>query len=667
MVGGIAVAGWGQYVLLSEPEFALRGALLMAGGGLAFLAALLMGWRSLGTEALLDDQQEESAATPFSWGLRQQVGLAVGILGGLAGFFLNDYSHTSSFTTWGFLLWLAGLMGLVLAFWPPSWRIRFRLTKLHLSSTWVLVVLMFTLGLAAFLRFYDLDNVLKEMRGDHASVIRDIKLVRDGTSPIFFPAGRGREALFFFLGAGVSPFIGFSFLTIKVTSGIVGVLTVAATYFMTRELFGNRGVALIAAILISLSFWHIILSRLGFPVVLQPLTVAMTLAFLFRALKYNRSSDFVFAGLFLGLGLYTYGAARVVPLAVGLILIISLLSRFLGSRHPGAPHFLLNSVLLIVTALAVYAPLGRYALEQSDSYWLRSREVGIQNNFSLDLLANNVEKTFLMFNWQGGIAGIVNAPASAQLDYVTGAAFALGAGAMALFWLLRRRGLNAYVGLAFFVMLIPTIGSMTDSTISLPSPVRAAGVIPLVFAAAALPLYMGFQLLAKAFGRRGLILGLTLLGFALGLIGYVNYQTYFDDYADFNAFNSINHTEVATVFRSFEEAGGDLDNAYLKAQPTWINTLVLAIEMGDIDWRNAFEDIGAARDHALNPEAKLYVLHPEDGTGFLRLREVYPRGTAYKFESSRSEPGREFGFFVILVPAAGEAPLAPLPNTHPVR
>ena len=69
----------------------------------------------------------------------------------------------------------------------------------------------------------------------------------------------------------------------------------------------------------------------------------------------------------------------------------------------------------------------------------------------------------------------------------------------------------------------------------------------------------------------------------------------------------------------------------------------------------------------MNPEAKLYVVRPDDGTAFLRLREIYPRGTAYKFESSRSEPGRDLGYFVILVPAAGEAPMAPLPNTRPVR
>ena len=666
MVGGIAVAAWGQYVLLSEPEFALRGALLMAGGGLAFLAALLMGWQSLGAEALLDDEQEESAATSFSWGLRQQVGLAVGILGGLAGFLLNG---DNTFTTWGFSLWVIGCLAIVLAFWPPRGRLQFRLPSLQPSSAWAPVALLLILGLAAFFRFYDLDNTIREMVRDHALVIFDVQTIHDGAHPVYITAARGREALFFYMSAGLVPFLGYSFLHLKILSAAVGVIAVAATYFMTKELFGNRRVALIAAILVSLSFWHIILSRLGFPFTLHPLTVALMLTFLFRALKYNRSSDFVFSGVFLGLGLWTYAAARAVPLAVALILTVSLLSRFLSKRAERLA-FLVNSALLVVTALVVYAPLGRFALDAPDSYWDRTGDQIGEQGDTLAVLGDHIKRTLLMFNWQGSEPGLLHpSDFPAQLDYLTGAAFAVGVGAMALFWVLRRRGLNAHASVAFFVMLVPSF-AVLNFTHEVPSASRASGVIPLVFAVAALPLYIGSEFLVKAFGRLGLVAAVGLLGVALGLIGYMNYNTYFNDYADFNARQSLNQTEVAAVFRDFEQAGGDLDNAYLKAQPNWINTLVLAIELEDIDWQSAFYEIGAVRDHALNPEAKLYVVHPDDGTGFLRLREIYPRGTAYRFESSRSEPGqysRIFNFFVILVPAAGEVPMAPLPNTRPVR
>ena len=217
----------------------------MAGGGLAFLAALLMGWQSLAAEALLDDEQEESAATSFSWGLRQQVGLAVGILGGLAGFLLNG---DNTFTAWGFSLWVIGCLAIVLAFWPPRGRLRFRLPSLQPSSAWVLVALTLILGLAAFFRFYDLDNTLREMVGDHAVDIFDIKRVSDGAHPVYFTLAKGREGLSFYLGAGLAPFFGHSFLTIKILTAIIGVLTVGATYFMTKELFGNRGVALIAGL-----------------------------------------------------------------------------------------------------------------------------------------------------------------------------------------------------------------------------------------------------------------------------------------------------------------------------------------------------------------------------------------------------------------------------------
>ncbi len=669
MIAGIAAAAWGQYILLSEREFALRGALLMTGGGLAFLTALLMEWKTLGARALHDEEKEESAATSILFGLRQKTLLTVGILGGLAGYFLNDGTR-NNFTTWGFSLWLVGCLALVLAFWP-SGPPRLRLPKLHPSSVWVLAVLVPTLGLAAFFRFYDLDNLLSAMAGDHGRIILDLRSVANGAHPIWFQSNFGREALYFYLGPVLVPFFGYSWLTIKVLSAIIGVLTVPAIYFMTKELFGNRRIALIAAFLVAVSFWHVIISRVGYRIVLEPLMVALTLLFLIRSVKYNRSSDFVFSGLFLGLTLWTYTAARVVPIAVGLILILSLLTRLLSSR-PEWRTFLLHSVLLVLTALVVFAPQARFALAQPELYWGRTERHIEQRDDLLDILGGNVQRTLLMFNWQGDAPGTHNAPDSAQLDYLTGAAFALGLGAMALFWLRERRGVYAYLGVAFLVMLIPS-AAVISFPHEVPHAFRVSGVIPLVFAAAALPLYMGSKLLVKAFGRWALVLALPLLGLTLGLIGFVNYNTYFDDYAAFNARNSNNWRELGTIYRQFEKRGGDLDNAYLMNRPHWVDTQVLAVWMGDLDWCsgrascNGLFDVEEAREHPSNPEAMMYVVSLEGATTLLRLQEIHRPGSVYKFESSRSEPGRDLGVFVFLVPAEGEAPMAPLPNTHLIR
>ncbi len=670
MVAGIAVAAWGQYILASDRESVLRGALFMTAGGLAFLAALLVGWQTLDAEATLDDEEQEATETSIPWGLRQKIGLTVGILGGLAGFFLND---DNTFTAWGSALWLLGCLAIVLAFWPSQGRAIFRLPKLHLSSAWVLAGLAATLGLAAFLRFYDLNNTIREMNFDHASIVIDIGSVGDGVFTIFFEGTRGGagESLFMYLGTGLVPFFGYSYLTIKVLSAIIGVLTVAATYFMTKELFGNRRIALIAAVLISLSFWHLIISRVGYRHGLDALLVALILLFLFRALRYNRSSDFVFTGLFLGVALYAYTGARIVPLAVGLILAISLFSRLLGKRAEWRT-FALNSALVILTALVVYAPLGGYSLDRPDWYWQRLGDTGPQQESdAFEFLRNNFKATLLMFNWKGGFAPELNAPDSAQLDYVTGAAFVLGVGAMAFFWLRRRRGEYAYVGLAFLIMMVPAIVSThTDVPIDGPArPIRAVGVIPLLFAAAALPFYLGAAFLVKAFGRVALVLALPLLGLALGLVGFLNYDTYFDDYGGFNHLNSKNVSEYGALFQSFEKAGGDLDNAYLKDRPHFVDRNILTVEIGDLDWpkRNWFHDLEEAREHALSPEAKLYVVALDDGTSLLRLQEIHPRGSTYKFESPKTRPGLDFGLFVFVVPAEGEAPMQPLPNTHLIR
>jgi len=657
MVAAIATAAWGQHSLVSKPGVDLRAVLLMAGGGLAFLAALVMGWRALGAGEILDDEREEPAATGVLLGPRQRAGLAVGIFGGLAGFYLND---GNGFSAGGFLLWLLGCLALPLAFWPQTWPARFRLPVLNPSSVTVPAVLLLTIALAAFLRFYHLDSILREQGGDHAGNVLNIRLVRDGGHPVYFPAFFGQEPLFFYLGAALSFLFGYSFLTIKVASAIAGVATVAATYFMTRELFGNRRVALIAAILVSLSFWHIIMSRYGWRDALHPLTTALTLLFLFRALKYNRGADFVFAGLFLGLGLYGYRSSTVVPIAAALALLVSLLSRLFGRREELRTLFV-NSVLLVLTALVVYAPLGRFALDEPDIYFARVRQLSVtQAEDPVSEILGNTKGAVLMFNWQGGFPAVPYGPHAPELDYFGGAAFALGVGALALFWLLRRRALYPIAALSLFVLLIPTIGSLGN----LPQPLYAAGVIPLVFAIAALPLYIAAELIARTFGRFAPVPALALLGVALGLIGYLNHQIYFDQYVPFNNANAPNTTEYAAVFRDFAATGGDLDNAYLKSRPYFLNWQVLAIEMGYLDWGGGLSDIEDARLHTSNADEKLYVVN-EDAS-LHRLQGMYPQGSTYRFESSRSQPGVDLGFFVFLVPAAGKA-VTPLPNTHLLR
>src|SRR5258708_8671409 len=79
------------------------------------------------------------------------------------------------------------------------------------------------------------------------------------------------------------------------------------------------------AALIAVSFWHVLLSRLGLRIVTTPLVVTFVFIFLARGLRYNRRADFLIAGFGLGAGMYFYQAIRMLPLVVIAGVVLALL------------------------------------------------------------------------------------------------------------------------------------------------------------------------------------------------------------------------------------------------------------------------------------------------------------------------------------------------------
>jgi len=71
-----------------------------------------------------------------------------------------------------------------------------------------------------------------------------------------------------------------------------------------------------------IAYWPNVISRVALRFALYPAFFAPTLYFLIRGLKRKRWNDFLFAGIFLGLGLHGYSPFRIVPFVVILVLLI---------------------------------------------------------------------------------------------------------------------------------------------------------------------------------------------------------------------------------------------------------------------------------------------------------------------------------------------------------
>lgn len=206
----------------------------------------------------------------------------------------------------------------------------------------VLAVVM----LAAALRFWNLENVPPGFYYDEAiNANNALETLRGGHFRIYYRdycdlsgyriADDGREgmmvwilAAFFYLAA----FFGGSGLSVALARAgpaLFGTLTVFGTWLLAGEMLKQlglpgkqaRSVALAAALLLAVSFWHLQLSRIALRVILEPCVLVFAFFFLLRGLRREKTADILAGSVIFGLGFYTYIPFRVAPLLLPLIIV----------------------------------------------------------------------------------------------------------------------------------------------------------------------------------------------------------------------------------------------------------------------------------------------------------------------------------------------------------
>jgi hypothetical protein len=216
-------------------------------------------------------------------------------------------------------------------------------------------------------------------------------------------------------------------------------------------------VGIVAAFLLAVSKWHVILSRLGYRAILVPLFVILVILFLVRALRRGRLLDYGLAGLMLGLGMYSY---KSFPLAVPAAVSCALLYALRRSTRP-----LLGLAVMLILALLVFIPMGVYAAESWDNYIYREKlQVGfVQDKLAQNELAPlqgyliNVRKTALMNNFVADPIEIYNPSFERFFGPVSAVMLILGFG-----YILTRlfEGRNAVPFIFAIWLLLPVVLSM---------------------------------------------------------------------------------------------------------------------------------------------------------------------------------------------------------------
>lgn len=656
----LAVAG---HVVMAERSYPLWGAVLF---GLAlsvlFGPPLCAGAKDLARdrgEAHIDEEASPLVRQPV---LRLALLINSVILAGLATWLFADNRLDR-----GFWLWIVALLYYAASqLERPAlgWRSAFQEWRRAIDGRGI-VLLALIVSLAVLLRVHRLVEVPVEMTSDHAEKLLDVYDVLNGARPIFFERNTGREAFQFYLTAALIQWtpLQLGHLALKVGTALFGILTVPLTYLLGKELYG-RSTGLLAAFFLAISHWHVTISRVGLRFPFTAAFAAPALYFLLRALRRNRRNEWLAAGAFLGIGLHTYTAMRIVPLLFVLLILMRLgrdLAVMMRKRDAQVrvttaslptltTIFWVNAARGGAMALLLFLPLLRYMADNPTGFWYRAASRAQAAMPVADLWRTfwqNMVDALLMFNYRGDVVPINTVPEAAVLGPVMGGLFVLGMAYLMWRLIVRRELTAAYVLVSFVAFLLPSVLSLAFPGEN-PSVVRTGGAAPFVMIVAALPLVLFVEHVWTA--RRQRFLAPLILTVILGSAILFNYGWYFREY-DTNIRRSLwNATELGEVLRQFEESGGKLQNAYHVAYPHWVDTRNIAINAGDIRWNNAITDLELISFQAELPGRKLYLVHPEHEGALKVLRDNYPDGKERLQPTER--PGKQFIVFEVSAPGS---------------
>lgn len=270
-----------------------------------------------------------------------------------------------------------------------------------------LIIFFSILFLAIFLRFWQLGGVPASPDWDEAALgYNAYSIMQTGRDEYgkFLPVvlrsfDDYKPAFYAYL---VIPFIklmGLSVLAVRIPSALMGVLTVVAVFFLVREIFDKYKykdrLALLSAMLLAISPWHIQFSRIAFESNVGVAFNVFAAMFFLKGLR--KPWLLMLSAIFMALNLYVYQSEKVFAplLAIALVVIFRKKLFALPKKY---------IILAAVVGLLFSLPILEYTLTNKEAL---SRAQGV-SVFSegTELLKDNAQK-LLIDRERNDILGIV--------------------------------------------------------------------------------------------------------------------------------------------------------------------------------------------------------------------------------------------------------------------
>jgi 4-amino-4-deoxy-L-arabinose transferase-like glycosyltransferase len=569
------------------------------------------------------------------------------LLSALTFYFMSDNRFNGTNVT----LWILTLICHVLAFWvsepvtsdrprvkidPIGW-INQQEWKITITRRGLLIFAVF--AMAVFFGFYKLYDLPDNMTSDHAEKLLDVYDITQGKYSIFFPRNTGREPLQFYLVAFLSQWLGVSFLALKTSTALMGMLTMIYIYMLGRELGGER-VALLAVAFAGMASWAVLIDRIGLRFAYYPPFTAATMYYFIRGLRLQRRNEFILAGIALGIGLNGYTPMRIVPIAMIVFFIIYLLHvKDAQARKQAIVWF----GLMAYTAWILMIPLARYAVEFPDQFGERafSRLGTIERPFPgpvWQIFLQNAWNGLRAFNWDGGDIWTFTIPGRGALDMVSGALFIIGVLAL-IFRYIRSRSWQDMI----LLLAIPLLQLPSTLSLAFPDENPALNRMSASFVPAFIMVALAVDGIMNSFSRRtestelgevvtvapsrsvlAVVLALGL--FFASLLN--NYDLIFNQYQAQFKLSNWNTRDMGLLMKDFINKGGSPDQAWVVPFPYWSDTRLPLFWAGPIYRGESAISVDQLPGTTSLPGAKLFILNREDTATLEILQDLYPNGVA---------------------------------------
>lgn len=256
-----------------------------------------------------------SGAGPF-WGV-----FAIGACAGLASLLMY---RSNGYSRWMLLIWLTGLLGLSVFFWSRN-RLLPRISRGDVLAPIGLALAFAPLYVLALFRWP------VQVSGDEVVVIDVAKSYSDpgpGVDPFGVSTFLSRPTLLFIGWGNLGELLGgFDLYHMRLLHALFGLLTIAASYALFRQLL-PRWWAVFAACVFGSSHAFFMISRLAMRENTAVLVAVVAFALLLWGLRNNHALATFWGGVVAGLGFYVYQSARVtLPVWLVFLLVLGLLSR----------------------------------------------------------------------------------------------------------------------------------------------------------------------------------------------------------------------------------------------------------------------------------------------------------------------------------------------------